>query len=70
MHHALRAHVDIERYVSGLEPNVCVDLLDRDDSTIAPLWVKRRTLTITGGYGGYREQMTLELDTIWENPIA
>lgn len=71
MHHSWRASVDCQQHVGALGPNCYVDILDRDDAVLATMWIKRRTLTVTASDGviGYREQVTYEMESIWEDPL-
>lgn len=83
-HRRLQATVTMQDWHTAIVPNVYVTLERDGGNAIASLWLKRRTIRITGdthslhwpGAGAaaevihnYAEAVTLELDSVWESEI-
>lgn len=67
MHRIVRGSATMPEYTPELAPNCYVEVLDRDDTAIARLWIKRRTLTVSPAGNGWRHEVRIELESLWEN---
>ena len=83
-HNRVRATATLTDWHTAIVPNVYVTIYRQSSTVLAYMWVTRRTIRVTGdasslywpGGGAdpevcpnYHEQVTLELDTIWETDL-